>query len=270
MNTAAYLLALASPLLSVTALAGTKAATSPRIIDPPAAVHGMVLFGSDVIYASHIPMYHAPHDWQALFQVTLTHPTVDAKALYLHQIASGVQPLITIKPLPFVLPKLLNGEVHSFAASLYHGNFEEDSEELMQGMTVTVKTVLFKQHLSLDMAALPQLTYFLIPTSLTTAMLVHRISAPDNFDQIVQVKAVAVPLPTTPAGTVSTVVFPGVSDTAAARLRAGDAIELTRTAEGWSATISAGSSPSAAALNVVEDFYCTPGPDFYGACGVGT
>ena len=208
-------------------------AAAPKIVSPPAAVHGMVLFGSDPIYASHIPMYDGPHDWQALFQVTLSHPTVDAKALYLQQVASGVQPLITIEPRPFVLTKLLNGEIHSFAASLYRGNFEEDSEKLLQGMTVTVKAVLFHQHLSLDVPALPQLTYLLIPTSSTTAMLVHRISAPGNFDQIVQVKTVATPLPTTTVGAVSTVVFSGVADISAARLRAGDGIELTRTADGW-------------------------------------
>ena len=258
-------------LLIATAFSTSQTgAAAPKIIDPPAAVHGMVLFGSDTIYASHIPMYHVPHDWQALFQVTLSHPTVDAKALYLQQVASGVQPFITIEPSPLVLTKLLNGQIHSFAASLYRGTFEEDSQKLLQGMTVTVKTVLFQQHLSLDAAALPRLTYLLIPTSLTSAMLVHRISAPDNFDQIVQVKTVATPLPTTPTGTVSTVVFPGVADTSAARLRAGDAIELTRTADGWSATISGGNSLSPTALNVVADFYCTPGPDFSGSCDAGT
>ena len=270
MNIAAYLLALSSPLLSVAALAGTsQTVAGASRFDPPASVHGMVLFGSDTLYASHIPMYHVPHDWQALFQVTLSHPTVDAKALYLQQLTSGIQPLLTLEPRPFVLPKLLNAEVHSFAASLYRGNFEEDSERLLQGMTVTVKAVLFKQHLSLDMAALPQLTYFLIPTSPTTAMLVHRISAPDNFDQIVQVRTVATPLPSTPTGTVSTVVFPNVADTSAARLRAGDAMELTPTAEGWSATIGTGNRLSPTALNVVADFYCTPGPDFSGSCDAG-
>ena len=244
------------PVQAASALAATPS------VAPPAAVHGMVLFGNDTIYASHIPMYHVPHDWQVLFEVTLSHPMVDAKALYQKQLVRGVQPLITIEPRPFVLPQLINGDIHSFVASLYRGNFEDHGEVLLQGMTVTVKAVLFKQHLSLDLTALPQPTYFLIPTSMTTAVLVHRISAPDNFDQILQVKTGAAPLPTTPIGRLITVIFPGVADASAARLRAGDALELTRNADGWSATVGPGNSLSPMALYVVSDFYCTLGREF--------
>ena len=36
------------------------------------AFHGMVLFGNKTHYISHLPMYHSPHDYQVVAQVSLS------------------------------------------------------------------------------------------------------------------------------------------------------------------------------------------------------
>ncbi len=33
--------------------------------------HGMVLVGQRRAYLSHLPMFHSPHDYQAVFEVSL-------------------------------------------------------------------------------------------------------------------------------------------------------------------------------------------------------
>ncbi|MDQ3235232.1 MAG: hypothetical protein M3Q07_25770, partial [Pseudobdellovibrionaceae bacterium] len=87
------------------------------------AVHGMVLFGDEQLYASHIPMFMIPHDWQALFKVTLNHTSADALKIYKTAHAPGTpQAMFTLKPKPFLLPELLEGKIKSFKASLYQGN----------------------------------------------------------------------------------------------------------------------------------------------------
>jgi len=41
--------------------------------------HGMALFGGKAgLYASHLPMFHAPHDYQVLLQIHIADPKVDA------------------------------------------------------------------------------------------------------------------------------------------------------------------------------------------------
>ena len=37
-----------------------------------AANHGMLLFGEQAAYLSHLPMFGSPHNYQAIFEVTLS------------------------------------------------------------------------------------------------------------------------------------------------------------------------------------------------------
>ena len=39
------------------------------------SVHGMLLFGKENLYASHLPMFHAPHDYQVIFKLNLSSNT---------------------------------------------------------------------------------------------------------------------------------------------------------------------------------------------------
>lgn len=152
----------------------------------PASVHGMVLFGTDTLYMSHIPMFHSPHDYQALFEVELSHPTLDATATYKKQLAAnGTQKLVTLKPVPFVLPDLLDGKFSTIKAGLFKGNFESGGTQVLNNVTIKIKNIIYKKQLSLSEKPLPTLTY-LVLKDLTKVFLIHKITAPNNFDQIVE------------------------------------------------------------------------------------
>ncbi len=42
-----------------------------------AANHGMLLFGEQAAYLSHLPMFGSPHNYQAIFEVTLSKARID-------------------------------------------------------------------------------------------------------------------------------------------------------------------------------------------------
>lgn len=153
-----------------------------------AFVHGMIVFGTNTVYASHIPMFRAPHAIQALFEIELSHAKLDVKSIYQKQNTSEKQPLISIKPAPFSLPDLLNGKISSFKVSLFTGNYEQGGKLLLSDVKVTVKKVIYANPLSTKTKPLSKLTYFVLKDR-QDVYLVHRMTAPVNFDQIIQVRS---------------------------------------------------------------------------------
>jgi len=61
--------------------AASSAHVHGMAVDRP-AVHGMLLVGTNALYVSHLPMFHAPHDYQALAEVALQDGAGDARARY--------------------------------------------------------------------------------------------------------------------------------------------------------------------------------------------
>lgn len=58
--------------------------------------HGMVLFGGrEALYASHLPLFRAPHDHQVVLQVRLADPALDRT---LRERLDGKTALWTIEP----------------------------------------------------------------------------------------------------------------------------------------------------------------------------
>jgi hypothetical protein len=234
---------------------------------PGPAVHGMVLFGQDRLYASHVPMFSAPHDWQALLEVELAHPTLDATALFHALSTDGKQALVTLRPKPFVLPDLLTGQLTSFVATMYRGNFEAGGTVVATDVTVRVKKVVQAAQLSRRTSALAALTYFILPGSTNAAYLAHEITAPDNFDDLVQVVWPGdAPAPT--ARGPSRLVLDGVADVATQRppeLRTIAVWQDATDASLWRGKSVPHTSPDVVA-QVKSAFSCLPGPDFFGAC----
>ena len=85
-------------------------------------LHGMVLYGNAGEYfIDHIPMEHAPHDFQIIAKVQMT----DA----LGKIFSGnlADAGYTLKPSGhFSLNDFMSGHLKNFKADLFSGNFEQD------------------------------------------------------------------------------------------------------------------------------------------------
>ncbi len=109
--------------------------------------HGMVLFGGkEALYASHLPMFHAPHDYQVILQIHLAEPTLDAQ---LRQRLDGKHALWTIAPEQFELDRLAPhapAPLQQFSADLVLGHFEQGGRIEYAGALVVIdKVLLFRQ-----------------------------------------------------------------------------------------------------------------------------
>lgn len=142
-------------------------------------VHGMIVFGKDRF--SHIPMFHEPHDYQAVMEVKLSHP----------QLEDGVSfgdKLHTFVPEKFSLGDVLSGKQTHFEGTLWEGNFEADGKPWLEGVQVDVKQVNESRHLEGDSQGPEQLSYVLYGEPGDT-YLVHPIFGHGaDFDQILKVE----------------------------------------------------------------------------------
>lgn len=234
--------------------------------DTSPAVHGMVLFGRDALFISHIPTFGIPHDWQAFIEVEISHPSLDALAIFHQQRENGLQRLVTLKPAPFVLPKLLRGDLKQFTASMHKGNFEENGPVVLSNVTVTVRQILMTTHLSPKNEAVKTLEYVPVISG-KNGYLAHRISAPSNFDHIVEVKLDGTAVPTV-IDPKRSIVFKN-SDQINGRLAKGKSFDVKSSGDTFQATPVDPTSPlieGSSRMTIISDFYCTPGPDFFGSC----
>lgn len=142
-------------------------------------VHGMIVFGSD--HFSHIPMFHAPHDYQAVMEVHLSHPDlVDGTSF-----GDGLH---TFVPEEFSLGDVLSGQKTHFEGTLYEGNFEDGGRPLLEGVQVDVREVTESRHLEADARGPAELSYKLYGRPGDT-YLVHPIYGHGaDFDQILKVQ----------------------------------------------------------------------------------
>ena len=177
-------LLLASSLACHGKTGGATATDRPRADRP--AVHGMVLVGLKAIHLSHLPMFHAPHDYQALLTVRLAPAT--AAELAGARAAAKDTLLYTIAPAPFRLGDVAAG--FRFSADLVRGHFERGGETVVSGAPFEIERVVHFRRLEPGAARPAVLEYILFGLP-DEAFLVHRISAPPDFDQVLAVTAPA-------------------------------------------------------------------------------
>lgn len=85
------------------------------------SVHGMLIFGQQKTYLSHLPMFHSPHDYQAIFEVNLSD---EAKTLYREDQKSHPEETVyTWVPERFDLSTWPRSR-RPILATLYRGHFE--------------------------------------------------------------------------------------------------------------------------------------------------
>ncbi|MES2744967.1 MAG: hypothetical protein V4655_06050, partial [Bdellovibrionota bacterium] len=167
--------------------------------------------------------------------------------------AAGQQ-YFTIAPKPFVLPTLLNGTLKSFKADLYRGSFEQGGRVIASNITVDVEKIEYQTRLSKSTKPASALSYLTLNDG-ETSYLAHKITAPNNFDHIVQIKWLNAAPVSSFTNTFQT------TDLLSSRLKAGQF--FTVAANG---SIEEALDADQASFQVVSDFYCTQGPDFYNSC----
>lgn len=171
------------------AAAGLILAGAASASPPTWGEHGMALFGGkDGLYASHLPMFHAPHDYQVLLQIHIADPKVDAA---LRQRLDGKTTLWTIAPEKFELARLAPGAgqpLKQFKADLVLGHFEQDGKAQYTAAYVVVDKVLLFRQLDASPRSQSSARYLQLGSG-AQRFLVKEIDARPDFDHILAYRA---------------------------------------------------------------------------------
>ena len=151
--------------------------------------HGMALFGGkEGLYASHLPMFHAPHDYQVILQVHVADPATDAA---LRRRLDGKTALWTIAPEKFELSRLAPqapSPLKHFKADLVLGHFEQGGKTQYAASTVVVDKVLMFRKLSPAISIGSTATYMQIGSG-KQRYLIKQIDSRPDYDHILAYRA---------------------------------------------------------------------------------
>lgn len=157
-------------------------------------VHGMLIFGGwrnetgfggrSGVYASHLPMFMAPHDFQVIMRVT-----GDAAGRYSEFVAHfGDFQTYTFKPQPFPIDELDpagGGPARrSVVGSLFRGHFERGGTEIATEVALEVEQVVYFSRLAVTERPGPGQLRYICFGERDATLLAHRITTPPDFDQI--------------------------------------------------------------------------------------
>ncbi len=149
------------------------------------AVHGMLIFGKEKIYASHLPLFRSPHNYQIILELELD------KTSKQKFVADQKQNLdvatYSLEPEKFVLSEMLVNP-QPFKINLYRGHFERGGTQILKGITVTVKQIIFNEKFAPEKARLT-VNNFILFGSVNEKFIAHQITAKPDFEQIIQVKS---------------------------------------------------------------------------------
>jgi hypothetical protein len=160
-------------------------------LEPSHGVHGMALFGDrDGLYASHLPLFHAPHDNQVVIKVRFKDPRREREMrARLH----GKTALWTIEPERFALHRLAPGAaapLRAFKANVFEGHFERNGAMRMRQAGLLVERVVLYRTLSAQPAQQSVSRYQPVGR-----FLVKVIDSRPDFDHIVLLRrALAAPV----------------------------------------------------------------------------
>ena len=152
----------------------------PASTDRP-SVHGMLLFGGDRVFLSHLPMSRTPHDYQLVFEAQLPASTLQQ---YRRDRAAHLNELYTIEPATqWVLPNTIRLDT-VFRAHVYRGHFERGGVRIASDVAVTVReVVMFRKFETADRM---QPTAWFTVGDAPERFLVHRIAGRGDVDQVLQ------------------------------------------------------------------------------------
>lgn len=152
-----------------------------------AAVHGMLLFGENRLYFSHLPMFHSPHDYQVILEIELSGNGADPKSVYLKDKEATRTKIYTFVPRPFVLPEIVQKQ-SPITGDIYRGHFERGGEVISRGVSAKIiRVVHFRKFV--PGAARPVQSKYLLFGAAPELFMAHLISSPPNFDQVLSVSA---------------------------------------------------------------------------------
>lgn len=148
------------------------------------STHGMLIFGKEKIYASHLPMFHSPHDYQIILELELDN---NAKKLFIaDQENNSEYNTYMIEPEKFILPDMIQNP-KPFKVNLYRGHFERGGKKIASDIVVSIKQVIFYKKFNAAEAK-SSTTNFIFFGNTKEQFMAHQITNKPDFDQILQVK----------------------------------------------------------------------------------
>lgn len=152
--------------------------------EPSVGVHGMVLFGGkDGLYASHLPMFHAPHDVQVILRVRFTDPELERA---MRARLDGRTALWTLDPERFALRRLdpdTSDPLDSFAADVVEGHFEQGGTVRHRRAGLAVEQVVLYRQLDPAPSVKARARYLAVGP-----FMVKLVDSRPDFDHIVLLK----------------------------------------------------------------------------------
>ena len=143
-------------------------------------IHGMALFShSSTIYASHLPLYHKPHNVQLIYKLSI-------KDFALLQMVRGAD-LVTIKPKKFNLQRLIRGEKMIITADVYAGHFERDGMLVYENIDLDFSKQLYVREMTDLAKSSKKQEYDMIELRKSNRIYVHRITEQPSFDHILHI-----------------------------------------------------------------------------------
>jgi hypothetical protein len=153
-------------------------------VSDKASTHGMLLFGTEKIYASHLPMFHSPHDYQIIIELELESK---AKQSYLDERKLNENELVyTIEPETFVLPDRIK-VANKFLAAIYSGHFERGGKKIMSDAELIIKRIIYFNKFNSNNKRPDSLNYLLFGNA-KEQFLAHLICKKPDFDEISSIK----------------------------------------------------------------------------------
>jgi hypothetical protein len=218
---------LSTLLMSASPLAAAESKRSAVTKHGAHGVHGMVLFGENALFASHLPLYAHPHDRQVLLRLRIHDPALAQSVR--EELRAGTQ--LTLEPEHFDLLRLdpsAEAPLQRFKGRLYRGHFERGGSFWRETELEVERTVVFRPLLS--NAPKPTQTYYIAFRDRDIVYLVHQIHGRPDFDHIASVRGRGVR--TVPSTSTSIVALPRADHIESALGRPpGDAQWLA--ARGW-------------------------------------
>ncbi|MCM1565349.1 MAG: hypothetical protein NC238_05270 [Dehalobacter sp.] len=164
------------------------------------ATHGQLIFGTESIYLSHLPMFmfdveSHPHNYQVIMEVDLPDDGTNSKANYISDRKDHQDTRIyTLAPERFSMVDLISNDtdkpIRSFKGDIYREHFERPGKtNIISNATFNVKNIIYSHKFDPNAENLKSLEYLLFGRGKEIFM-AHIITKPPDFDQVLAVDRV--------------------------------------------------------------------------------
>lgn len=147
----------------------------------------MLLFGTERLYATSLPLHGSRDTWQLVWEVELD--TATLRTFLTHKLADKGQNVFTLSTEP-VAVKALNTQMGAFQAMLYQGvPNQEGAQMIASGIRVVLKRVIFAAEVPAAGGSIkPQAPKYILLGNNQEQYIVHVLGARPEFEQVMSVR----------------------------------------------------------------------------------